>query len=85
MSQQYPSVSSSQLTSFRAAKLSDDSLEKPEKPPLVELKNGKLVFRQKPLSLEKLSETMQGASDHLRFGSTSTNYASRNYAVSEHA
>jgi len=32
-----------------------------DKPSVVELKNGKLVLRQKPLSLEKLSETMQGA------------------------
>jgi len=31
-----------------------------DKRPLVELKNGKLIFRQKPLSLEKSSETMQG-------------------------
>ena len=27
---------------------------------LVELKNGKLIFRQKPLPLDKSSETMQG-------------------------
>ncbi|KAL5490433.1 hypothetical protein ACEPAI_5266 [Sanghuangporus weigelae] len=32
---------------------------KTEKQPLMELKNGKLVFRQKPLSCEKMSETMQ--------------------------
>ncbi|KAI1787917.1 hypothetical protein LXA43DRAFT_1027472 [Ganoderma leucocontextum] len=34
-------------------------IEKPEKPLLVELKNGKLVFKQKSLSFEKMSETMQ--------------------------
>ncbi|KAJ3554787.1 hypothetical protein NM688_g2931 [Phlebia brevispora] len=33
--------------------------EKPEKIMLAELKNGKLVFKQKPMSFEKLSETMQ--------------------------
>ncbi|TBU32249.1 hypothetical protein BD311DRAFT_714705 [Dichomitus squalens] len=33
--------------------------EKPERPLLVELKNGKLVFKQKSLSFEKMSETMQ--------------------------
>ncbi|KAL5529101.1 hypothetical protein ACEPAG_5075 [Sanghuangporus baumii] len=32
---------------------------KTEKRPLMELKNGKLAFRQKPLSCEKMSETMQ--------------------------
>ncbi|KAH9952186.1 hypothetical protein B0H21DRAFT_17436 [Amylocystis lapponica] len=33
--------------------------EKPDKISLVELKNGKLVFKQKALSFEKMSETMQ--------------------------
>ena len=33
---------------------------KSDKLPLVELKNGKVIFRQKPLSCEKMSETMQG-------------------------
>ncbi|PIL23817.1 hypothetical protein GSI_13568 [Ganoderma sinense ZZ0214-1] len=33
--------------------------EKPEKPLLVELKNGRLIFKQKWLSFEKMSETMQ--------------------------
>jgi chromatin assembly factor 1 subunit A len=28
---------------------------------LVEIKNGKVIFKQKPLSFEKQSETMQGA------------------------
>ncbi|KAF7791279.1 hypothetical protein EIP86_002293 [Pleurotus ostreatoroseus] len=32
---------------------------KPERVTLVELRNGKLVFKQKPMSFEKLSETMQ--------------------------
>jgi hypothetical protein len=33
-----------------------------ERQPLVELKNSKVVFfKQKPLALEKLSETMKGA------------------------
>jgi hypothetical protein len=31
-----------------------------DKRPLIELKNGKLIFRQKPLALEKSSEAMQG-------------------------
>ena len=26
----------------------------------VEIKNGKVVFRQKPMSFEKMTETMQG-------------------------
>lgn len=34
--------------------------EKQEKPSIVELKNGKVYFRQKPLSFEKQSETLQG-------------------------
>ena len=34
--------------------------EKPSRSPLVELKNGKVIFKQKALALEKLSETMQG-------------------------
>lgn len=34
--------------------------EKPEKQSIVELKNGKVVFKQKPISLDKHSETMQG-------------------------
>ncbi|EKM55675.1 uncharacterized protein PHACADRAFT_209196 [Phanerochaete carnosa HHB-10118-sp] len=33
--------------------------EKPERVPLVELKNGKLAVKQKALSFEKMSETMQ--------------------------
>ncbi|KAH9842954.1 chromatin assembly factor 1 subunit A-domain-containing protein [Rhodofomes roseus] len=37
-----------------------DAAEKSDKASLVELKNGKLVFKQKPLPLEKMSETMQG-------------------------
>lgn len=36
--------------------------EKPKKAVLVELKNGKIVFKQKLVSFEKMSETMQGAS-----------------------
>ena len=36
--------------------------DKPTKPLLVELRNGKLVFKQKALSFEKMSETLQGAS-----------------------
>jgi chromatin assembly factor 1 subunit A len=36
--------------------------DKPERTPLVELKNGKLVVKQKPMSFEKMSETLQGAS-----------------------
>lgn len=31
-----------------------------EKPVIAELRNGKVVFKQKPISLEKLSETLQG-------------------------
>lgn len=34
--------------------------DKADKPLLVELKNGKLVFKQKTLAFEKMSETMQG-------------------------
>lgn len=34
--------------------------DKTDKPSLVELKNGKLVFKQKTLAFEKMSETMQG-------------------------
>lgn len=34
--------------------------DKADKPSLVELKNGKLVFKQKTLAFEKMSETMQG-------------------------
>lgn len=41
---------------------SHSASEKPEKPLLVELKNGRLVFKQKTLSFEKMSDTMQGAS-----------------------
>ena len=37
-------------------------LARTEKPSLVELKNGKVIFKQKPMSFEKLSETMQGPS-----------------------
>ncbi|RDX48339.1 hypothetical protein OH76DRAFT_668083 [Lentinus brumalis] len=33
--------------------------DKPDRPSLVEIKNGKLVFKQKSLSFEKMSETMQ--------------------------
>lgn len=35
--------------------------EKPERVSLVELRNGKLVIKQKLLSFEKMSDTMQGA------------------------
>ena len=35
--------------------------EKRDKPTIVELRNGKLVLKQKLLSFEKMSETMQGA------------------------
>ena len=31
-----------------------------EKPVITELRNGKVFFKQKPISLEKLSETLQG-------------------------
>lgn len=31
-----------------------------EKPSLAELKNGKVIFKQKPVSFEKHSETMKG-------------------------
>jgi len=31
-----------------------------EKPVIAELRNGKVVFKQKPISLEQLSETLQG-------------------------
>lgn len=34
--------------------------DKADRPSLVELKNGKLVFKQKTLAFEKMSETMQG-------------------------
>jgi hypothetical protein len=33
---------------------------KPSRKPLVELKNGKVIFKQKALGLEKLSETILG-------------------------
>ncbi|KDQ59438.1 hypothetical protein JAAARDRAFT_68081 [Jaapia argillacea MUCL 33604] len=33
--------------------------EKPPRPSIIELKNGKVIFKQKSISLEKLSETMQ--------------------------
>ena len=36
------------------------SEEKRDKPTIVELRNGKLVLKQKLLSFEKMSETMQG-------------------------
>ncbi|KAL5533009.1 hypothetical protein ACEPAF_4783 [Sanghuangporus sanghuang] len=39
--------------------LTSQTATKMEKQPLMELKNGKLVFHQKPLSCEKMSETMQ--------------------------
>lgn len=35
--------------------------EKSDRSMLVDLKNGKLLLKQKPMSLEKMSETMQGA------------------------
>ncbi|KAL0947089.1 hypothetical protein HGRIS_013230 [Hohenbuehelia grisea] len=37
-----------------------DVPQPPDKSNIVELKNGKVVFKQKPISFEKLSETMQG-------------------------
>ncbi len=37
------------------------SAERSEKTKLVELRNGRLVLKQKLLSYEKMSETMQGA------------------------
>ena len=46
--------------------------DKPERVSLVELKNGKLVVKQKPLSFEKMSETMQGASRSRIFSSDAT-------------
>lgn len=36
-------------------------VEKSEKRALAELKNGKILFRQKPMTFEKNSETMSGA------------------------
>ena len=47
---------------------SDASLlqEKQDKASIVELKNGKVVFKQKPISFEKQSDTLQGKS--LRYG-----------------
>ena len=43
---------------------SDASLlqEKQDKACIVELKNGKVVFKQKPISFEKQSDTLQGES-----------------------
>ena len=43
---------------------SDASLlqEKQDKVSTVELKNGKVVFKQKPISFEKQSDTLQGES-----------------------
>jgi hypothetical protein len=34
--------------------------------PLVELKNGKIIFKQKAIQLDKLSETLQGNWFHKR-------------------
>ena len=47
---------------------SDASLpqEKQDKVSIVELKNGKVVFKQKPISFEKQSDTLQG--EPLRYG-----------------
>ena len=47
---------------------SDASLlqEKQDRASIVELKNGKVVFKQKPISFEKQSDTLQGES--LRYG-----------------
>lgn len=36
------------------------SLAKIDRVPQAELKNGKVIFRQKPVSFEKMSDTMQG-------------------------
>lgn len=38
------------------------NIEKPEKRALVELKNGKVSFKQKAMTVEKNSETMSGGS-----------------------
>jgi chromatin assembly factor 1 subunit A len=35
--------------------------ERRAKPSEVEIKNGKVIFRQKPMTFEKMTETMQGA------------------------
>jgi len=37
------------------------AVERQMKPGDVEIKNGKVIFRQKPMSFEKMTETMQGA------------------------
>ncbi len=42
---------------------SNTAVENQEKHPIIELKNGKVNFKQKPMSLEKLSETLQGATN----------------------
>ena len=34
--------------------------------PNVDIKNGKVIFRQKPMSFEKMTETMQGAQSRCR-------------------
>jgi hypothetical protein len=37
------------------------AVERQMRPGDVEIKNGKVMFRQKPMSFEKMTETMQGA------------------------
>jgi hypothetical protein len=59
------SISESELDAFFFSfRNSDASLlqEKQDKLSIVELKNGKVVFKQKPISFEKQSDTLQGES-----------------------
>jgi hypothetical protein len=42
--------------------------ERQAKPIDVDIKNGKVIFKQKPMSFEKMTETMQGTSHQHRKG-----------------
>jgi len=39
--------------------------ERQEKAPIFEFKSGKIIFKQKPMSFDKQSETLQGAVNYL--------------------
>jgi hypothetical protein len=49
------------LVGEEPVRLSGLSAERQAKLSEVEIKNGKVIFRQKPMSFEKMTETMQGA------------------------
>lgn len=56
-----------------------------EKHSIVEFKGGKIIFKQKPISFHKQSETLQGAVNWLDSSVTSNNVANRNCGFSRHA